>query len=535
MSSYYDSGPFSIDQWNKLIQDINDKLANPPEGCTPIDPLEEVEDPHLWAQDDVTEVRNKMIESCPDISFTEDLEIWHYEIIDEIEEQISDMWCDCEECTPVEVDVATERVGWTTIDACCTEEHCGIVSGGVCYYCIGMDWFTDTYTGVWYPPLEGTNVTSWNKICDTYTTARQKQYEFIQAVNATQQKACQLAKEQATLDEDILPQLDAAIAEYLSLDCDTAPAEEDIPQCEALRIQICDLGSQAQDQQNIIDTKHDEYLTEFNKIEPARTACDNDAAENMAACVLLQTRLPAEWQGMQWALPLIYGLQFNWWKWFNPKSDSTIAELSRAYANTDDCLCEAALPSYMTDCTYNSKGCLKYTNHQGCGLRPSIYIDKYDSAFDRTTRLTISLSPNGTPFLSYDQADDLLIDQTVRTFDRTSIHRCDAAPPTCTEPCSWGAPETLTWYWTGGDLEDEVCGGLRGCYEHAWCAFIYSGVVDTLYVPSTYLEYTLSYKAVQTRIGKDYTTQQTEFYDEHQNWFSPENHPKYDNRHEDYC
>jgi hypothetical protein len=145
------------------------------------------------------------------------------------------------------------------------------------------------------------------------------------------------------------------------------------------------------------------------------------------------------------------------------------------------------------------------------------------------------LSPNGTPFLSYDQADDLLIDHTVRTFDVTTVHRCDAPPPSCDDPCDFDEPSTLTWYWSGGDIEDGVCGGLRSCPEHSWCAFIFNGVVDELYIPSTYLEYTLSYKTIQSRVGKDYTTQQTEFYDEHQNWFSPENHPKYDNRHEDYC
>jgi len=535
MSSYYDSGPFSINQWNSLIQDINDKLANPPEGCTPIDPLEEVEAPHLWAQNDVTEVRNKMIESCPEISFEEDLEIWHYEIIDEIAEQIPDMWCNCEKCTTTEVNVATERVDWTTIDACCTEERCGTVTGGVCYYCIGMNWLMDTYTGVWYPPLKGINVANWNKICATYTTARQKQYEFIQAVNATQQKACQLAKEQAILDGSILPQLDAAISEYLSLNCNIAPAEEDLPRCAVLRSQICELGNQAQDQQSIIDDKYAEYLIEFDKIEPARTACDNDAAENMAACVAIQTRFPVEWQGMQWALALIYSSQLNWWKWFNPKTDSIIANAAKALANSDDALCEPELPSYMSDCTYNSKGCLKYTNHQGCGLRPSIYIDRYDSAFDRTERLTIRLSPNGTPFLSYEQADALLVDRTVRTFNCTSVRRCDAAPPSCENPCEYGEAKTNTWAWSGGDLEDPVCGGLRACLEDTWCAYVLSGVVETVYVPTTYLEYTLAYKVIQTRMGKDYTTQQTEFYNQHQNWFGPENHPKYDNRHEDYC
>lgn len=101
MSNYYDlSKPYSIEDWNRLLRDVNIKLQNPPEGdesCKPIDPIDEVTDPHIWSVDDVSPVQDKLIETCPDISFSEPLEIWKPEIIDEIGSALEKVWCDC--CT----------------------------------------------------------------------------------------------------------------------------------------------------------------------------------------------------------------------------------------------------------------------------------------------------------------------------------------------------------------------------------------------------------------------------------------------------
>jgi hypothetical protein len=71
--------------------------------------------------------------------------------------------------------------------------------------------------------------------------------------------------------------------------------------------------------------------------------------------------------------------------------------------------------------------------------------------------------------------------------------------------------------------------------EHTWCGIVYSGVVDEIEVPSSYLEYRLKYKAITSLIGKDNTEKREEFYTEHEEWFSEENHPRYDDRHAEYC
>ena len=95
MSDYYDiDKPFSRENWNKLIQDINDNVENPPGECAALDPLEEIEENHIWTKRDVEDVREKLKEMCPDNEFEADLnKPWHIEIIDEIEDQME--WCDC--------------------------------------------------------------------------------------------------------------------------------------------------------------------------------------------------------------------------------------------------------------------------------------------------------------------------------------------------------------------------------------------------------------------------------------------------------
>jgi len=94
--AYYDlNRPFSIDDWNQLIRDVNDILQNPDDGCDPIDPLDEVSDPHRWSVDDIQAVRDKLIETCPDISFSEELRLWAPGPIDQIEAAMSEAWCNC--------------------------------------------------------------------------------------------------------------------------------------------------------------------------------------------------------------------------------------------------------------------------------------------------------------------------------------------------------------------------------------------------------------------------------------------------------
>lgn len=91
MSKYYDDGPFKIDQWNSLIRDINDMVAD----CDS-DPLEEIEAPHIWAKTDIKLVQDKLIELCEDNEFEDIPDLWKQSSIDEIETAIElGPCCDC--------------------------------------------------------------------------------------------------------------------------------------------------------------------------------------------------------------------------------------------------------------------------------------------------------------------------------------------------------------------------------------------------------------------------------------------------------
>jgi hypothetical protein len=97
MSEYYEiDKPFSRENWNKLIRDLNEVLTDgAPGGCEGIDPLEEVDPEHIWTKKDVEEVRDKIKEMCADNEFDADLDKpWHRSIIDEIEDQMNH-WCGC--------------------------------------------------------------------------------------------------------------------------------------------------------------------------------------------------------------------------------------------------------------------------------------------------------------------------------------------------------------------------------------------------------------------------------------------------------
>lgn len=92
--------------WNAVIRKVNDERENPPEDtdCEALDPIDEVEEDHIWTKQDVEEVRDAIDEMC-EFSWTEDLEYWKDEIITEIEEALDREWG-----------------GWGDEDECCEEE-----------------------------------------------------------------------------------------------------------------------------------------------------------------------------------------------------------------------------------------------------------------------------------------------------------------------------------------------------------------------------------------------------------------------------
>lgn len=92
-----------VNSWEELLNQVNDKLQNPPSGCDPIPTIDTPASPHRWAKSDVREVHDKLNEMPGDcFNFQEVPDLWKVSIIDDIESQLSNSWCDCEKpcCEP---------------------------------------------------------------------------------------------------------------------------------------------------------------------------------------------------------------------------------------------------------------------------------------------------------------------------------------------------------------------------------------------------------------------------------------------------
>lgn len=151
-------GVWTRPDWNDIIQRVND-LINSDEACRDVDPLDEVEENHIWTQDDIQQVRDKLQEICEDNEFSEELIYWKQAIIDEINEAIDQGWCDCcEICEfghtqswnllftiPARWDfVCPPLNGWPYNPACCHPP----------FYCHFMDWAPSIHGTVVGAPLK---------------------------------------------------------------------------------------------------------------------------------------------------------------------------------------------------------------------------------------------------------------------------------------------------------------------------------------------------------------------------------------------
>lgn len=479
MSAYYDDGPFKIDQWNKLIEDVNEKLQNPPGNCDPIDPLDTVEDPYIWLVEDVEKVREKIKQTCPDIEFTKDTVIWKKEIINEIESKMDEMWCDCEEC-----DYSTEVLGEHTVDMTFAEGYPGYDGGtdgtssgssGFCSFCPALDYLEWYVLEQFMPEVETYNENIYNQIHASDLIASEAVNDFQYYLERTLTYANQIDTKQAELDT-LVRQVDSYIAMYESLNCD-APAEENITHCAAIKTQICNAGNLAKTKQTSLNTAYDKFVEYYDLMEEKRILADTKAAQNVIETASLLMRLPNDWYGTLWAISLILAAKLDWWKSFNPKNP---------------------------DCT----------------VKPTIiHTRKMWGSFPQ---FVINISPNGTPIFSAQGADRLLIEATMGHYQVHTRDRCCAFPISCAplDTCDWTPWTYMDWYWTFGDVYQAIPirPGIDPIPDLSW----YSGHWNQLSVYG---------KLDHLRL--DFTEERDEFFNSHRDWYTE--HPKYDNRHEEYC
>ncbi len=105
--------------WKELLDAVNDKLENPPSDteCEPISTIDIPDECHRWSKDDIQEVHDKLNEmpgDCFDFQAIPDL--WKKSIIDDVENQLDNAWCDCEAegCTTDTLDAEKAKTGTTT-------------------------------------------------------------------------------------------------------------------------------------------------------------------------------------------------------------------------------------------------------------------------------------------------------------------------------------------------------------------------------------------------------------------------------------
>jgi len=102
-------GVLTIEEWNDLIDRINDLGAHLPPGCQTDSstPPDTVTAPHQWSVSDITEAQNRLKDICPNAEFTtvSPGDKWRQAYIDELNDVLDNAsaeWCGCEEacCVP---------------------------------------------------------------------------------------------------------------------------------------------------------------------------------------------------------------------------------------------------------------------------------------------------------------------------------------------------------------------------------------------------------------------------------------------------
>ena len=265
---------FKISDWNSFLDTINEKLQDPPGGCFPVSIIPQVTDPHKWSTGDIAAVRSKLIATCSEISFSIDLRLWKQEIIDEITEKLSEMWCNCtetdtiyEETTldyisaPYEAGPRTPHPYTPSLSFCdgnirnFSPVRCS--GGRTCYFAhITMlsECFDDNRKLI---------EDEWNSNSDFYQ-AYTAYTDYINNWNALLITGSNIKEYQNGIDV-FVAQIDSLIEAYEA--CISQPEPGDCSQYSDI---ICQLGKQVTEWQDLLDeevTKFQEYYNDLNSTE----------------------------------------------------------------------------------------------------------------------------------------------------------------------------------------------------------------------------------------------------------------------------
>ena len=394
MSKYYKlEKPFSIANWNLLIDDINAKLQHPPDSnCSAVASLEKVTPPHRWAAKDVIDTREALKKTCPDIDFSEELILWKSKIIDELETALGKAWCKC---------TGGEKV--VDLGTFCSQlvegsyKPQGVLTYAPCGICPGLCAQNDVES-----PQNFCDYIAFNKnVCQEIVDNRfveiaiEETQKFITAVNTCMLESQYMQESQDKLDV-IKSQLTTLSNQWTAAGCDL-PHPPNPSTCAEICVNFNTKYADGQALQALVDEHHGKFLASFLKINPAMEAANTAAGEVFSRAMSLEVRWPGVDQNWWTSFgPGIVNLKLKWWEWFNPETDSQVSCLTSfaAYGNP---------PDPTTTCDKNPCGdcCIHVDGRSGCGVRPKVDAEIYNVTEDsKITFNTILVSPDGTPFIT---------------------------------------------------------------------------------------------------------------------------------------
>ncbi len=487
MSDYYDlTKPYKIEDWNLLVTDVNEILQNPPAGtdCEPVAPLDEVTDPHRWAVEDIEDMRNALIETCPDISFETELVLWKAEIIDEIEFQMEYAWCAClgeSNCTSF-----SDSVEGAWIYAAFSATN----SGGAMYedyfgtLCPGLPSSQTIWTSTWYPPVD--NVPLKNAARAISSIASAATGEFKQAWNDMMSAAQDIITYQWRLDRDT-SEMDGYIEAYEDCIAEQAalPGGGDSSACDFYKPWICGLGESAAFWQE----KVNEYVSDFQTAMSGTASdalADSAASDYMSIVLSMAGRFPRERNFWETVYSSASG-GLDWKRLIYPIPGGRIRGVPMGSTTTLEEIMAHGSPALGT-------------------------------------------SPGGVIFSTMANPH-LMVTETTNWFSQKEVrHRCEQwGGKTCPDDCGDDVP-ACEWKCWETDWECGVGTGnpltIVGCARESGA---YPFDKDAMVGPSR----SISGYICRNPSTADYTEEQEDFKDTYLDWF--EDHPQYDDRHEDYC
>jgi hypothetical protein len=97
---------FKRSDWNKLIDDVNAVITNPPGGCPPRPPLPHAGPRTRWKESHIRRIQEAISATCPDIVWPSIPLRLKASTLRTLREKLAQAWCKCQ-CDPKEGDGAT--------------------------------------------------------------------------------------------------------------------------------------------------------------------------------------------------------------------------------------------------------------------------------------------------------------------------------------------------------------------------------------------------------------------------------------------